>query len=107
QCEALDNTAFLPLRATSPTVEPRCAPNARGCRRRTASGRSTNAPTRRRRPGAGADASEGIRMDAHRARYDVVVVGGGPVGCVSALLFAQQGRSVLLLEANPKASRRL
>ncbi len=40
-------------------------------------------------------------------RYDVGVIGGGPVGCVSALEFARRGASVLLLEANPRASQRL
>ncbi|MBK6518933.1 MAG: FAD-dependent oxidoreductase [Polyangiaceae bacterium] len=39
--------------------------------------------------------------------YDVAVIGGGPVGCVTALAFARRGASVLLLEANPKASARL
>ena len=40
-------------------------------------------------------------------RYDVAVIGGGPVGCVSALEFARRGARVLLLEANPRASQRL
>lgn len=39
--------------------------------------------------------------------YDVVVVGGGPVGCAAAVAFARKGRSVLVLEANPNACRRL
>jgi lanosterol synthase len=39
--------------------------------------------------------------------YDVVVVGGGPVGCASALAFANRGARVLVLEANPRASERL
>ncbi len=42
-----------------------------------------------------------------RERYDVGVIGGGPVGCVAALEFARRGASVLLLEANPRASQRL
>lgn len=40
-------------------------------------------------------------------RYDVVVCGAGPVGCVAALAFAHQGKSVLVLEADPRASDRL
>ena len=40
-------------------------------------------------------------------RYDVAVVGAGPVGSVCALAFAQKGARVALLEANPKAARRL
>lgn len=39
--------------------------------------------------------------------YDVAIIGAGPVGCVTALAYAQRGASVLLLEANPKASGRL
>ncbi|MEM1030859.1 MAG: prenyltransferase/squalene oxidase repeat-containing protein [Myxococcota bacterium] len=39
--------------------------------------------------------------------YDVVIVGGGPVGCVTALAHADLGAQVLVLEANPAASRRL
>ncbi len=39
--------------------------------------------------------------------YDVAIIGAGPVGCVTALAFARKGASVLLLEANPKASGRL
>jgi squalene/oxidosqualene cyclase-like protein len=42
-----------------------------------------------------------------KGSYDVVVIGAGPVGCVSALAFARKGASVLLLEANPRASQRL
>ena len=41
------------------------------------------------------------------AGYDVAVVGGGPVGCVTALAYARQGASVLVLEANPRSSERL
>ena len=40
-------------------------------------------------------------------RYDVAIVGAGPVGSLCALAHAQQGARVALLEANPKASRRL
>src|SRR5690606_13749412 len=39
--------------------------------------------------------------------YDVAIVGGGPVGCVTALAHARRGASVVVLEANPKASHRL
>jgi 2-polyprenyl-6-methoxyphenol hydroxylase-like FAD-dependent oxidoreductase/phytoene/squalene synthetase len=40
-------------------------------------------------------------------RYDVVVVGGGPVGLVTARAFSRRGARVLVLEANPRASSRL
>lgn len=40
-------------------------------------------------------------------RYDVVVCGAGPVGCVAALAFAHEGKRVLVLEADPRASDRL
>jgi len=39
--------------------------------------------------------------------YDVAIVGGGPVGCVTAMAHANRGARVLVLEANPAASRRL
>lgn len=39
--------------------------------------------------------------------YDVAVVGAGPVGSLCALAHARKGAKVALLEANPKASRRL
>ncbi len=42
-----------------------------------------------------------------RDSYDVAIVGAGPAGCVTALAFAKRGARVLLLEANPQASRRL
>ena len=41
------------------------------------------------------------------SRYDVAVVGGGPVGSVVALAHAQQGARVVLLEGNPKSAERL
>ena len=40
-------------------------------------------------------------------RYDVAIVGAGPVGSLCALAHARKGARVALLEANPKASRRL
>ena len=40
-------------------------------------------------------------------RYDVVIVGAGPVGSLCALAHARKGARVALLEANPKASQRL
>ena len=39
--------------------------------------------------------------------YDVAVVGAGPAGSVCALAHARKGSRVALLEANPRASRRL
>jgi len=39
--------------------------------------------------------------------YDVAIIGAGPVGCVTALAYAEQGADVLLIEANPKACSRL
>lgn len=41
------------------------------------------------------------------SRYDVVICGAGPVGCVAALAFAHEGKRVLVLEADPRASDRL
>ncbi|MCA9620498.1 MAG: FAD-dependent monooxygenase, partial [Myxococcales bacterium] len=39
--------------------------------------------------------------------YDVIIIGAGPVGCVTALAQANQGKRVLLLESNPRACHRL
>ena len=39
--------------------------------------------------------------------YDIAIVGAGPVGSLCALTHARKGARVALLEANPKASRRL
>lgn len=41
------------------------------------------------------------------SRYDIVICGAGPVGCVAALAFAHEGKRVLVLEADPRASDRL
>jgi squalene monooxygenase len=41
-----------------------------------------------------------------KSSYDVVVVGGGPVGSVAAVAFARTGASVLLVEADPRAAKR-
>ncbi len=41
-----------------------------------------------------------------RGRYDVAVVGGGPVGAACAIAHAHQGLRVALLEATPGAARR-
>jgi len=40
-------------------------------------------------------------------RYDVAIVGAGPVGSMCAIAHARRGARVALLEANPKASARL
>ena len=42
-----------------------------------------------------------------RQHYDIAVIGAGPVGSVSAIVHAQKGARVALLEANPKAASRL
>jgi squalene/oxidosqualene cyclase-like protein len=39
--------------------------------------------------------------------YDVAVIGGGPVGSLTALAHAARGARVALLEANPRAATRL
>lgn len=45
-------------------------------------------------------------MGPIRAHYDVVIAGGGPVGCVAAAAFARRGADVLVLEADPRAAKR-
>ncbi len=40
-------------------------------------------------------------------RYDVAIVGAGPIGSLCAIAHARKGARVVLLEANPKASLRL
>lgn len=41
-----------------------------------------------------------------RSRYDVVVIGAGPAGCVAAACLSKRGASVLLVESSPKAAGR-
>ena len=45
--------------------------------------------------------------DSSFRRYDVVIVGAGPVGSLCALAHARKGARVALLEANPNASKRM
>jgi squalene monooxygenase len=45
-------------------------------------------------------------MAPSRDRYDVCVIGGGPVGSATAIAFARRGARVLVLERDPRASRR-
>ena len=45
--------------------------------------------------------------DGAAPRCDVAIVGAGPVGSICALAYARKGARVVLLEANPKASRRM
>ncbi len=40
------------------------------------------------------------------SHYDVIIVGGGPVGVVASVACARRGASVLVLEADPRSSRR-
>ncbi|MDH3727148.1 MAG: FAD-dependent monooxygenase, partial [Myxococcales bacterium] len=47
-----------------------------------------------------------VELENIRSRYDAVVIGAGPAGCVAAACFAERGASVLLVESNPKAARR-
>src|SRR5580704_1945962 len=47
-----------------------------------------------------------LPMAPTRDRYDVCVVGGGPVGSATAMAFARRGARVLVLEGDPRASRR-
>jgi squalene monooxygenase len=45
-------------------------------------------------------------MALTRARYDVCIIGGGPVGSATAIAFARRGARVLVLEKDPRAARR-
>ena len=45
--------------------------------------------------------------DTGNGRYDVAIVGAGPVGSLCAIAHARKGQRVVLFEANPSASRRL
>ena len=52
-------------------------------------------------PLAQAAATGEAAIAATQARYDIVIVGGGPAGCACALALVQQGqRDILLLEAD-------
>ncbi|HET6338034.1 MAG TPA: FAD-dependent oxidoreductase [Polyangiales bacterium] len=46
-------------------------------------------------------------MKKSEGSYEVAIIGGGPVGSLTALAFAARGARVALLEANPRASTRL
>ena len=46
-------------------------------------------------------------IGATERRYDVAIVGAGPVGCVCAIAHARKGYRVALFEANPSAAKRL
>ena len=41
--------------------------------------------------------------DTAQRRYDVTIVGAGPVGSLCALAHARKGAQVVMLEANPRA----
>ena len=48
-----------------------------------------------------------MRPSRNSRDFDVAVVGAGPIGAAAALAFARKGASVVVLEANPQAARRL
>lgn len=39
--------------------------------------------------------------------FDVIVIGGGPAGCISAIKAGERGKNVLLLEKNPEIGKKL
>ena len=39
--------------------------------------------------------------------YDGIIIGGGPAGMFAAIIAAQQGQSVLLLEKNDRLGKKL
>lgn len=47
--------------------------------------------------------AKGIKMDS----YDVIVIGGGPAGIVTAIAAKRRGKNVLLLEKMPKLGKKL
>jgi 2-polyprenyl-6-methoxyphenol hydroxylase-like FAD-dependent oxidoreductase len=48
-----------------------------------------------------------MRPNGNPGKFDVAVVGAGPIGSAAALAFAKRGARVVVFEANPGASRRL
>ena len=40
-------------------------------------------------------------------KYDGIVIGGGPAGLYAAIVAAQQGQKVLLLERNDRLGKKL
>ena len=49
-------------------------------------------------------AREPLSVVSAPAPIKVAIIGGGPVGCVTALAFAHKGARVLMLEGNPPES---
>ncbi len=45
-------------------------------------------------------------MISSAASYDAAIIGGGPIGCVTAIAYARRGARVLMLEANPRSCTR-
>lgn len=46
-------------------------------------------------------------FDGYMETYDVIVIGGGPAGCMSAIKAGGRGKEVLLLEKNPQIGKKL